>query len=117
MKQLISIGCFVAIMMLIPLVANAETSLGTFVLSSGEEKVITFRADEETKVGWRTSYNIEQAEKCPDRLCIRLREQGEGSSIASMFGGALYAQPRDGKVSVVIENLASFPIKVEVYRE
>ena len=72
---------------------------------------------EETLVGWGVDYSIEQAEKCPDRFCIKICDKNRLSSASSMFGGGLYVRPKNGEIEVVIENLAYFAITVDVYRE
>ncbi|THB76508.1 MAG: DUF4124 domain-containing protein [Desulfobacteraceae bacterium] len=86
----------------------------TLQLEPKEKQRLSIQASKKTYVGYYTDIPNEDMRRCG--YCIKLKQEGIRASVESPSGGQdLF--PRNGTISFFIENLASFPVAVEVYRQ
>lgn len=83
-------------------------------LAPREKKRISITASQKSYVGYYTDIPNEDRAKCG--YCIKLKQEGVRTSVESPSGGQ-DLMPINGTINFFIENLASFPVEVEVYRQ
>lgn len=97
--------------------AASHQSLSKFTLAPGEKKTIEVKSEKPTKVGFDNDLSMELAKSCK-HSCVKMTpDKDSGYEMASAFGGAQELKPVKGNIQVVFENVETFPIPVEVYKE
>jgi hypothetical protein len=84
-----------------------------FQLNPKQRKRLSIKATERTYVGYYSDISDEDSRRCG--YCVRLKQEGIRASVESPGGGGQDLMPFGGVINFFIENLATFPIEVEVY--
>lgn len=87
-----------------------------FTLSARAKKTVRFKADHEARVSFKTDLTPSQRKKLKNNgiRLVFVDGKGEGEVVTSPDHGYVEAAPEKGKISVTLQNLESFPIKVTV---
>ena len=95
--------------------ATASTTFDKVTLKPGESKSFSLDAQAKMKIGFKPLLSSAEAKNCKNN-CIKFSQTG-GTSMASMFGGTIGMEPKDGKIEGVVENVETFAIEVELYHK
>ena len=90
---------------------------GTYSLVPGETRTIEVRSNEPKLVAVALvpdSEGHERAEECPLKRCVSLEQVGTYNRVVATYGDELQVIPKNGRMGLVVRNLSTFPIKVQV---
>lgn len=104
---------------LIPTLAQAQAPgkevIETLTLQPDESKEVVVEANEKIRIGW--NHTDDESKKHCKNNCIELINPENNKSFASLYGGSLGIQPKDGKAAAVFKNVESVPLTIEIFKK
>lgn len=95
---------------------SEHRSVAKFTLAPGAKKEISIKANKPTAIAYDTALTMDQQKKCVN-FGISMRQKNDGGAVYSPSGGESTFEPKNGQIIIVIENLESFSIRVEVFQK
>lgn len=95
----------------------ASAPITTITLAPYEKTTVTIDATVDTVVGFTNLGSVDEAKRCRN-TCIRMAVPGNiYQDVRAAIGTSMPITPKNGKIEVIFENVETFPISIEIFRE